>query len=669
MIWVRRIISIPFFIVLVLAVQIAVILNDVDETLLSPDFYAEALSEEDLYSFALNDFLLSLIAEARTQPISGLAENPIETTGLTDEQIVESINRGVTPEWVQSIVEQAIIGGGGYITGQEEEFEINLSAGDRAESIAGEVLHIFKQGDAYELIIERVVRPQISQQINRDLPLGLDISEERAIQAVENIISKEWINEQLAYVFEEMTPYLIGRTDKFEISIDLSDRTQVAVNEVKSLLDEADAYSLIYSDIVAPVITSKVGDTIQLSDEIFITDEEITGSLQAVASEEWAKSTAESVIDQVTPYMLGEQDSFEITLDISGNKADAVSELVQIAKTRLKGKTDALEPCSLEQLMKLMEKGSLSTIPDCLPTNEEMRAQLTSFIDDQIDVAVSALKPLILDAIPDQISFDEEVLRQQLQDEKSQEVIDMIDTVRELISGEWSFNERDLNHNLGTYAGGAIPGRLEAARDFLSDDGGYRYNQNDLRKHIVRLGGDETLIMFDDVRDWLGYAPTLKWFPAPVILILILIIGFLGGRKMLERGAWGLVSLILASALVWSLWGPAFDFILEPMLDEQLYLQLNPATFAAMEYGGTQLILAEKIVDITRYMADTVISGVASNSLTICLYSLGIFLIFLILNFLWSMIMRVRRGGPNATMKGTMSQTYYDWREALKNQR
>jgi TM2 domain-containing membrane protein YozV len=105
------------------------------------------------------------------------------------------------------------------------------------------------------------------------------------------------------------------------------------------------------------------------------------------------------------------------------------------------------------------------------------------------------------------------------------------------------------------------------------------------------------------------------------------------------------------------------------MLDEQLYLQLNPATFAAMEYGGTQLILAEKIVDITRYMADTVISGVASNSLTICLYSLGIFLIFLILNFLWSMIMRVRRGGPNATMKGTMSQTYYDWREALKNQR
>ena len=51
MIWVRRIISIPFFIVLVLAVQIAVILNDGDETLLSPDFYAEALSEEDLYSF------------------------------------------------------------------------------------------------------------------------------------------------------------------------------------------------------------------------------------------------------------------------------------------------------------------------------------------------------------------------------------------------------------------------------------------------------------------------------------------------------------------------------------------------------------------------------------------------------------------------------------------
>ena len=668
MIWVRRLISIPFFIVLILAVQIAAILNDVDETLLSPDFYAEALSEEDLYSFALNDLLLSLIAEARDKPVTGLKENPIETTGLTDEEIVESINRGVTPEWVQSIVEQAIIGGGGYITGQEEDFEISLSAGERAEGIAGEILHVFKQGDAYELIIERVVRPQISQQLNRDLPLGLDISEERAIHAVENIVSKEWVNEQLAYVFEEMTPYLIGRTDEFEISINLSDRTQVAVDEVKAILDEADAYSLIYSDIVAPVINSKLGETIQLSDQIFITDVEITSSLQAVASEEWAKSTAESVIDQVTPYMLGEQDSFQITIDISDNKADAVSELIQIVRTRLKEKTDVLEPCTSEQLIRLIREG-LGIMPNCFPINKELQSQLNAIIEDQIDEATLALKPMVLDAIPDEIVFDEEVLRQQLQDEQSREIITMIDTVRELISGEWSFNEKDLNHNLRTYAGGVIPGRLESARHFLSDDGGYRYDQSNLRKHIVRLGGDETLIMFDEVRDWLGYASTLKWFPVPIILLLVLIIGFLGGRKMLERGAWGIVSLIVASALVWSLWGPTFDFILEPMLDEQLYLHLNPATFAAMEFGGTQLILAEKIVDITRYMADTVISGVASNSLTLCLYSLGIFLIFLLLNFLWSMITRVRKGGPNATVKGTMSQTYYDWREALKNQR
>ena len=60
---------------------------------------------------------------------SDIDENPLVTSGLSSERIVEAINRAVQPEYVQGLVEQSFDQFGRYLTGERDEFVFTLMAG------------------------------------------------------------------------------------------------------------------------------------------------------------------------------------------------------------------------------------------------------------------------------------------------------------------------------------------------------------------------------------------------------------------------------------------------------------------------------------------------------------------------------------------------------------
>ncbi|MCX8213000.1 MAG: hypothetical protein OTJ97_00555, partial [SAR202 cluster bacterium] len=133
MIWIGRIISIPLGLLLLVLLLLTLFTLQVSNTFLKASYYTEQFAEADLYEFALNDLLTSAIDEARGLPPSefSLDENPIKTSALSTEQIVQAINRAIPPEYIQDLVEQSFDQFIGYLTAERDEFELTLQAGEQ----------------------------------------------------------------------------------------------------------------------------------------------------------------------------------------------------------------------------------------------------------------------------------------------------------------------------------------------------------------------------------------------------------------------------------------------------------------------------------------------------------------------------------------------------------
>ena len=149
MIWLGRLITIPVGIVFFVLLLATLLILRVNDTFLDPGYYPEQLREADVYNFALVDLLTVAIDEERERErrdrdereLAGLepgeqGRNLLDgfllSSGLTTDQIVSSVNRAIPPEWVQSLVEQPFDQLGKYVTGEQDDFEYTLIAGERA---------------------------------------------------------------------------------------------------------------------------------------------------------------------------------------------------------------------------------------------------------------------------------------------------------------------------------------------------------------------------------------------------------------------------------------------------------------------------------------------------------------------------------------------------------
>ena len=110
MMWFRGALTVPLGILLLLALLMAVVVLEINATLLTPGYYTKRLRDADVYEFVLRDVMTSALNEARALDIEQLPEelegNPLVTLDLSTEEVVKSVNRAVPRDWIQSIVEQ-----------------------------------------------------------------------------------------------------------------------------------------------------------------------------------------------------------------------------------------------------------------------------------------------------------------------------------------------------------------------------------------------------------------------------------------------------------------------------------------------------------------------------------------------------------------------------------
>jgi hypothetical protein len=650
MIWIGRLFSLVLGVVLFALLLVTLVLLRVSDTFLDPGFYPRELENADIYEFVLVDLLSTALDEARELPPEKFSdeidENPLETSGLSSERIVEAINRAVPPEYVQGLVEQSFDQFGRYLTGERDEFTFTLMAGDQVAIMVDEVKALLREADAYELLFSQGVEPAIRDAVTLELPLGVDVSSGRLVESVRAIVPPDWVRDQVEGTLDEATPYFLGEKDRFEIRVQLSDRVEVALEEVKSILREVDAFELLYTEVVEPAVLTNLDASVDLPFGVEVTQEEILSALREVAPPEWVQEQVEILIDDASPYLTGKEDRFSTEISLVENKRLAGEVIAELVNSRLDAVIESLPKCQTRAEIAAALQGATGGLPSCVPSE----LSVSQLIDRSgIDVAGTVQKA-VLGSIPNRIRFTDSQVLSALKQAGAGDNADLVDDVREILRDGWVYTDEDMKTDLAELDDEAVE-NLESIRAFLAD--GWTYTDIDFKEHLAKydpipLSGEDLFFVPDTpleqlniVRKWLDWARTFRWVIYVPMILLLVVVGFLGGRGWSGRVIWASSFLLVSAGIIVVIAGPVYSSLSSSGFDQAREEALKEIDKEAdQDFLNTSRLVANKSIDVGESIANDFVSGIRNSAVNLALISLVAILIAVFWNAITDVIIR-----------------------------
>jgi len=336
--------------------------------------------------------------------------------------------------------------------------------------------------------------------------------------------------------------------------------------------------------------------------------------MKAVAPLEWVQEQVEGLIDSAGAYVLGRTDEFVIQISLVENKADASAVLTELAERKLDDLVMSLRPCSDAETFQLAQEYATSgftDVPPCLPSfisAEQLRDELPFDMADAVD-------SLVIANLPDEVTFSEDVLRGEFgpQDgqggggqgeggEEEKSPLERLDQIREWMSTGYVFTSEDLKERLGESGT-----RLDSFREVLSDQ--WSYTHEDFRQDVAERGGQEALDNLDLVRANLKLARQLAWLAWLVLALVLVVIGFLGGRNWRSRIAWAAAPLVFFGLIITVAFGPVYSGITGNYVDrakEQVLNDLDPNE----SFYQTQTLIINKMFDVVVDVPGQFVAGI-----------------------------------------------------------
>ena len=618
MIWILRALSLALGAVFFFVLLTTLVVWQVSGFFLDPESYASLLDENDVYEFALANLPTAILDDRRAveEAKAGdkVEDTPLLESGLTTERIVEGLNRAVSAEWLQAAIERNIDELGNYLTGRSDDFTLLIAMDERADALLAELRALLDESDAYAVLHERLLIPRIEEAaaewVRGRLPLGAEVSDERIAEAAREVLPPEWAREQGQRIFDQAAPYLKGDTDELALTIDFSDRVDIASAEVKDILAESPAYGLLYDEVIAPEITERLGETIEgLPFGATLSSDEIVEALRDAAPPSWVRAQAERLIDEAGPYIAGHVDGFEFKVSLAENKRLAGVALTFLVQLRLREQIDRLPVCrTIEEARSALGGGR--TQPTCIPPGIDPNLPLEVL---GIDLGAEMAR-LVWAPIPNSVSFSHERLRDELETAGSADSVERLDEIRSLLSDGWTYTEDDLREDLTTRGNEAVYDALQDARSALA--GGWTYTRADFTEDVIESEGAEAMASVDRGRAAIGAARTYRWLLFLPALLLLAGVGLLGGRDWPGRVVWGAASLIVCAVAVAVLSGLVYPDVASGLIDEarwQAIGEIDPAD----EYAATGRLVAGKTFDVIESVSDSLATSVTTSSLVL----------------------------------------------------
>ena len=299
-----------------------------------------------------------------------------------------------------------------------------------------------------------------------------------------------------------------------------------------------------------------------------------------------------------------------------------------LAEQKLNTKLADLPDCDTDEVVNILNN-PVAGLPSCYPADPSLKQQMQSFTRSYVTTVISAVRPQIINTIPNSIDFDQNSLRQVV----PAKALDSFDQGRDIVRDGYTFTEKDLENLIKQGAGDNSWNQVSKVRDSLSK--GIQYNERDFRIHIetVTADGGQTLSMLDQVRGILKLVHMFNMAVYIPTLLIAAIVGFLGGRGWIQRLMWAAITMLVASILVYAIWGPVYSSIAEPILHVQIDQIASQASGQiAPQFLATESLVVQQVTNIGKIAISKFISGISGTALITSILSLAIIVGCVVLN-------------------------------------
>jgi hypothetical protein len=159
------------------------------------------------------------------------------------------------------------------------------------------------------------------------IPLGIDVSPDGISESIKRVLPPQWIEDNITTVIAAAVPYITGEAEHFNVTIAVDDRADAATEVFNELLLDADIHGYIVGEVVTDRIDdSNILDNLPLG--MTLTSQQVVDGIVEIVPEAWLREQVADVIDEVTPYLLGREDTFSITIPLQ-ERAETGIEVVE----------------------------------------------------------------------------------------------------------------------------------------------------------------------------------------------------------------------------------------------------------------------------------------------------------------------------------------------------
>ena len=627
MINVQRVVAALLGLIFPVVLLVALLGLRLEATFLDPEFYPEQMEKRDVYRFVMVDVLESALAEALAiEPGhfgSAMRDNPLRSTGLDAMQISDAVQRALSPEELQRIASPSVLQVGKYISAEQDTLTVQADAGDSIKKVKDELHNLMRESGGYGQLLEKEVNPRIRENSEEALAESENVSgwvfyllgsgqdaSDKLVRVIMSILTPEWLAEQVEQVLDPLTAYLVGESDAFEITVRLSDTQAVtATEQTKAILQEVNAYDLVYTGVVEPAVVDSLGAEVELPYGLAVTSEEVVLALGQSALPELVRQQSEMLVDEVSAYVTGRSDGFTIEISLARNKEAAGAALTELANGKLAQALEALPACATQpEALGAVASLRQQEVPACIPpgaATESILEQVTLSIGDSVQTRV-------IDPVPDTIRFTESSLRAALAEAGGPQAEEAIDASRRVFQEGFYYNHERLRGDLAQ-RGNALEA-LDGTRAFLTD--GYTLATPESRKGLL---GGELGVVLDTIRAAAERVRGYGWATRAIPVALLVIISLLAGTTWRSKIGWGAFTLLLSAVAVFLVASVAYGAVAGEAF-ERVRAEI-PDSFGG-PFGGTAILVADRLVDMVQAVADEFVAGIRLQSIILAAVSL-----------------------------------------------
>ncbi len=633
MVYLRYLLIIILLIPLTAFMTITLVAMKAEEVVSSSDLLEERLLSADVYRFVLGELATTALEDTREIPSlefsRSISGNPLEMSGLTTQQIVDSLNRALPPERLQAMVEANLESIFMYITGDRNAFTIRVDVSDRLPEITTEAGVLLESADTHSSIVKPILA-ELSDMVYEELTdAGAGLERVQLLESMNVIFDKEWANRNIPLVYETAELYLTGQTDSFEVRINLSDREDEALRQVQKLAEENGWYTLTSENIVDVIVRGAIGRnrSMELTPGLEIQMGELVAIFGNSIHPSQLESAYQDMLREIVAYVFDASDA-RVVIDLSGMKDRARATLIEVARSRLKEIVDGLPSCT-DGNSAWDDHSVNSGVPDCFPDDWESYHDIAlTWLDDTENELADMIDTSILVQIPDEVEFaDEDVWA--LASVSS--IPESVEETRRLVRAGIVYSSNDMKNDLNSEtiqlidrAREAFQGELEfTACNFLAS------------RKSAECAATDLSIESASAR-WVEMLSVIKWAFIAAVVLLATLAGLVGGRTILSRIAWGAGCLGLALAVIFALLGSIygrFEYLLSDLLWETLPQAMPESTY----FQATQSVIVAKAIELILDSTRTAAHGIASTA-AICA-AIAIMTVLAV-----AIVSRVRRG-------------------------